>query len=126
MHAGGFYPMIHGIPTIDQAQRMVAHLLDPKKFWTRYPVPTLAQDSTDYGPTRYWSGRAWPPVNFHILRGLMRYGFFDAADQLLARWLEQVRSCYERPREGRRLADWTDPTLLGWDMRRIHIRTANW
>lgn len=121
MHAGGFYPMIHGIPTMEQARRMVAHLLDPEKFWTAYPVPTLARDSADYHPTHYWSGRAWPPVNFHILRGLIRYGFFEAADQLLVRWAEHTAGCIERSREGRRLLDYTDASLRNFDMRHIHI-----
>jgi len=121
MHAGGFYPMLHGLPSTTQARHMVSHLLDPAKFWTAYPVPTLSQDSPDYAPTHYWSGRAWPPVNFHILRGLLRYGFLDVADQLLDRWMQVMTGCFDRPKDGTFEYGAEDATQESRDNRRAHM-----
>jgi len=65
-HVGGFIPMVLGIPTLEQARRMVEHLLDTRAFWTEYPVPSISMDSPDFLPHGYWSGRTWPPFN-HII-----------------------------------------------------------
>ena len=92
-HAGAYVSMMMGLPTMDQAKRMVSHLTNPKEFWTAYPVPTISVDSPDYVPTGYWSGRAWPPVDFFVLRGLLNYGFFDQADELLKRWMALAKTC---------------------------------
>jgi putative isomerase len=88
-HVGAFVAMLMGLPTQDQARRMVAHLMNPQEFWTEYPVPVISRDSPDYSPFGNWSGKAWPPTNFFILRGLLNYGFFDEADELLRRWVAQ-------------------------------------
>ena len=94
-HVGAFVPMMMGIPTPQQARRMVKHLMNPKEFWTAYPIPVISIDSPDYDPNGYWSGRAWPPTNFFVLRALLNYGFFDEADQLLNRWVSHTRFCME-------------------------------
>lgn len=96
-HAGAFVAMLMGIPTLGQAQRMVDHLTNPREFWTNYPVPTISRDSPDYSPNGYWSGRAWPPTNFFVLRALLNYGFFDIADELLDRWMRHMQTCIDRP-----------------------------
>ncbi|MHB9024239.1 MAG: MGH1-like glycoside hydrolase domain-containing protein [Armatimonadota bacterium] len=96
-HLGAFVAMLMGLPTQEQARRMVEHLTNPREFWTEYPAPTISRDSPDYSPFGYWSGRAWPPTNFFVLRGLLNYGFFQVADEFLRRWLKQITTCAERP-----------------------------
>jgi len=100
-HVGGFLPMLAGIPTQDQAKRLVQHLMNPNEFWTPYPVPSISMDAPDFSPSGYWSGRSWPCYNFIILRGLLNYGFFEEADQLLIRWLAHTKTCIERPGKGK-------------------------
>ena len=99
-HAGAFYPMMMGLCTEEQAGRMVEHLTNPDEFWTSYPVPTLSRDSFQYDPDHYWSGRAWPPINFTVLRALLNYGYFEIADELLKRWMASLKLCFDRPKQG--------------------------
>lgn len=70
----GFVPMLAGIPGADTYQRLRAHLLDPKKFWTKYPLPTLALDDPDCAyASNWWRGGVWPVINWQVNEGLFRY-----------------------------------------------------
>jgi hypothetical protein len=98
--AGGLIPLLAGLATRDQAGSVTRHLLNPKEFWSRYPVPSLSMDDPDFtcvdGYQSYWNGRTWANVNWLILEGLVRTGQLDAAARLLERTLE-LGVCYGEP-----------------------------
>lgn len=94
-HVGGFIPLLLGLPSREDAERMVKHLENPAEFWTRYPVPSISRDSPEYSPSGYWHGCAWPSFNFIIVRGLLNYGFLESADRLLERWLAHTATCFD-------------------------------
>ncbi len=94
-HLGAFLPMMMGLPTPEQAARMVKRLMDPAQFWSNYPFPVISKDSPDYDPNGYWTGRAWPPTNYFVLRALLNYGYFDEADRFLKRWIAQTQFCMD-------------------------------
>ena len=72
-------PLLAGIPSIDEAVRLVQeHLLSPKGFWTRQPVPSVARDDVLFSSDRYWEGSTWQSHNELLVEGLLRY-----ADQAL-------------------------------------------
>ncbi len=122
-HLGAFVAMFMGLPTCEQARRMVEHLTNPAEFWTPYPAPTISHDSADYHPTHYWSGRAWPPTNFFVLKALLNYGYFDEADELLRRWTRLMKTCIDRTPD----TDNTDATFEGtFDARRSTAGGAKW
>ncbi|MBU4211796.1 MAG: hypothetical protein KKD33_04345, partial [Verrucomicrobia bacterium] len=123
-HVGAFVAMLMGLPTREQARRMVEHLTNPNEFWTPYPVPTISRDSPDYSPFAYWSGKAWPPTNFFVLRGLLNYGYFDVADELLRRWTAHIQTCAERPVQYYDMAAWegTGPH----DLRYARVPDVQW
>jgi glycogen debranching enzyme len=54
----------------ERAARLLDQLLDPARFWTRWPVPTVARDDTSFDPDEYWRGSAWVNVNWFVVRGL--------------------------------------------------------
>ncbi len=75
-----FYPLIAGIATPEQAQRMVKeHLLNEEEFWGDYVIPSIARNDPAFPDNDYWRGRIWGPMNFLVGEGLKRYGFHDAA-----------------------------------------------
>jgi hypothetical protein len=75
-----FYPLFAGIATPEQARRMVKeHLLNPKEFWGRYVIPTIARNDPAFQDQFYWRGDIWGPTNYMVYEGLDRYHFDQVA-----------------------------------------------
>ena len=123
-HVAGFLPMVLGIPRPQQAERMVRHLMSPHEFWTDYPVPSISRDTPDFMPSGYWSGRAWPPYNYIILRGLLNYGYFELADRLIETWIDHTRSCRHRPDAGS--SSRRTESRSTYDARRVDYPDIEW
>ncbi len=85
MAASNFYPLIAGIAATDRAERMLETLLDDKKFWGQYVLPTISRDDSAFADQQYWRGTIWPPTNYLVYQGLKRYRFDKAAAELGAR-----------------------------------------
>jgi putative isomerase len=90
----GFIPLWAGIAPRDRAARLIQdHLLNPKEFWTKYPVASYAKSEPDFyvGTQRgecNWRGETWIPTNYMIFHGLLRYGYPGVAKQLAQKTLE--------------------------------------
>ncbi|MBN1514254.1 MAG: hypothetical protein JXB13_19715 [Phycisphaerae bacterium] len=83
-----FFPMIAGVPSRQQAQRMVReHLLNEREFWGEYVVPAISRSDPAYKDNDYWRGRIWGPFNYLLAEGLRRYRFDDEAAELARRGL---------------------------------------
>jgi hypothetical protein len=77
-----FYPLLAGVATPQQANRMVKeHLLNPKEFWGKYVIPTIARNDATFPDQFYWRGDIWGPTNYLVYEGLNRYGLDDLALQ---------------------------------------------
>ena len=64
-------------------------LLQPEKFWTEYPLPTVATSEptflADPGDRRHpliWRGSSWININWFVARGLRRHGYLDIASSI--------------------------------------------
>ena len=75
--ASGFFPLLARIPDEARARRMLNVLLDPKKFWGEYVIPSISRDDPAFKPEdqQYWRGAIWPPTNYLVYQGLKTYGF---------------------------------------------------
>ena len=80
--ASNFLPLVAGVPSRDQAHRMIRTLRDPSRFWGDWVIPTISRDDPAFKDQQYWRGSIWPPMNYLILQGLRRYGFDDLAEDL--------------------------------------------
>lgn len=81
-----FYPLIAGIAPPERAGRMVReHLLDERKFWGRFVMPSIARSDPGYAGNDYWRGRIWGPMNYLVAEGLRRYRFDDVAHEFARR-----------------------------------------
>ena len=70
----GFWPLLAGIPSREQAEALVAELQNTNTFHRAHRVPTLAADQRGYDPRGgYWCGAVWPPTDTMVIRGLERY-----------------------------------------------------
>jgi glycogen debranching enzyme len=79
--ASGFTPLFAGVPTRNQAARILENL-NQYGFCPLneqcYAVPSYDKQEPDFGK-RYWRGPIWMNLNWLLYRGLRRYGFDDYA-----------------------------------------------
>ncbi len=81
--ASNFFPLVARIPDDKRAQRMLKQLLDPKKFWGDYVIPSISRDDPAFQPDnqQYWRGTVWPPTNYLVYQGLKAYGLDPVASE---------------------------------------------
>jgi putative isomerase len=124
-----FTPLWAGIATPAQAQQTIRdHLLNPKEFWSRNGIRTLAAGEPLYDPqSGYWRGPVWVLSNYLLMHGLMNYGYRKQAKKLakatvrlLTRDLEKtggMNECYN-PETG---APAGAGHFLSWDLLSEHM-----
>jgi len=88
---GGLIPLFAGIPTKEQAQKMVdkierAFVLNEDWFL----CPSYSANSADFDPKKYWRGPIWPNVNWLLYQGLKRYGFDDLANKIKSQTIQLI------------------------------------
>ena len=73
------------------------HLLDPGRYWLPYPVPSTSLEERAFRPgrqgliPRYWRGPTWLFSSVFVLMGLIRMGYREQAEDLVARTARLVR-----------------------------------
>lgn len=75
---GSWIPLVAGVPTQAQADRMAGVLGSPA-WQTPLPVPTVDRTDPRWNPRGFWRGDVWPPTNYQIASGLAAYGHADLA-----------------------------------------------
>jgi len=81
-----FYPMLAGVATPAQAQKMIdGYLLNPQKFGGEWGLPSVPRDDPSFSEQVYWRGRVWAPLNFFVYLGLRRSGHHRVATDLAER-----------------------------------------
>jgi hypothetical protein len=85
-----FIPLWAGTPSRARAERLIALLRQPARFWPRYPVPSVPLDAPEFREAGYWKGPTWVNTAWLIAEGLREYEYGDIADELRARILELV------------------------------------
>jgi len=81
------------------AARLIENLTDPRTFWPRFPVPSVALDEPSFirdaavrGRRCIWRGPCAPSTNWLIWRGLHRHGYEGIAATLADSCLELAES----------------------------------
>ena len=86
-----FWALVSGVATGERADRLIAHLDDPRTFGSRYPVPSLSRDDPNFREDGgYWCGSVWPPIVYMTVQGLKACGRFDRARDIVRRHLDQM------------------------------------
>jgi glycogen debranching enzyme len=86
-----FVTLPFGIADAMQAKALSEQIADPKLFWSKFPIPSVALNEITFDPNDYWRGPVWFNQNWLALDGLRRYGYEDLAAQLLARSLDMLK-----------------------------------
>ncbi len=84
----------------EKLEAIVSHLINPKEFWTEYPVPSVAKSEHYYNPNDIpphhlkliWRGPTWVNTNWFIVKGLRKHGYDKIADQIVERTLEMINN----------------------------------
>ncbi|MFQ6615136.1 MAG: trehalase family glycosidase, partial [Fidelibacterota bacterium] len=94
--AGSFWPLLAGISSRNQADRLVQHLKNPEEFWRPMVFPTLSADEEEYRPDGgYWLGGVWAPTNVMIIKGRQNYGYEDFATEATERYLSGMAQVFK-------------------------------
>ena len=75
-------PLYAGCVTKDRAKELVSLMKSSKRFWPKFPVPSVPIESEWFNEHRYWQGPSWLNTNWLIIDGLERYGYKEEAKHL--------------------------------------------
>ena len=79
----GIWPLVVGAASEAQAQRVINEsLLDPNKFFTRHPIPTVAVNELRFEYC-HWRGPTRNSMSYWAAVGCIQYGRHDAAKAIL-------------------------------------------
>ena len=90
-----FFPLMAGVPSKEQAEKMVKTLTNPDLLWTKLPLATVAKTHPMYG-TDMWRGGVWLNLNYFIIKGLYKYGYNELAEELKMKTLDAVYKWYKK------------------------------
>ena len=98
-----FYPLIAGVATQEQAERMMKnYFFNPKEFFGDFMIPSISRSDPAFSDNNYWRGRIWAPMNFLVYMGLRNYNLpearkalVDKSQELILKEWRQNRHVYE-------------------------------
>ncbi len=94
-----FYPMLAGAATQGQVDTMLdRHFFNPKEFWGKWIIPSIARDDSAFKDNDYWRGRIWAPMNFLVYLDMRNYSDGKAREKLLAKSRELLLKSWSERR----------------------------
>jgi hypothetical protein len=102
MGLGGTSPLVSGIATPKQQQKMVNHLKNPKEIWTDVGLSAVDQSAPYFKIDGYWNGTVWMPHQWFMWKAMLDIGEDDFAYKIaktaLEVWKRETEdsyNCYE-------------------------------
>jgi hypothetical protein len=86
----GFYPVVAGLTTPDQNERIVADLESPR-FWTDVGLLTVDRSAAYYRVDGYWNGAVWMAHQWYFWKALLDLGRGDFAWKIARTALDNAR-----------------------------------
>ena len=91
--ASSFWALFGGCVLKGKLNKVINHMVNPNKFWTELPIPSIAIDSEFFSPDM-WMGPTWVSQNYWFIIGLKRYNFGSLAAQLAQKSLKYLENSY--------------------------------
>jgi neutral trehalase len=86
-----FWPLLARVPNEERAEKLIAHLTNPKEFGLDNPFPSLAASNKHFDRSGYgFRGSVFPPFTYMVIKGLEEYGRFDLARECAIRHLYYI------------------------------------
>ncbi len=96
-----FLPLFAGICPPDRAARLVADIMNPARFNTPLPIPSVSADDPQHCDD-YWRGLVWINYFYMVEQSLRENGYVNEANQLadaviagIAKWYEKAGCIFE-------------------------------
>ncbi len=92
-----FYPMIAGVCTPTQVNRMMKeHYFNAGEFYGEYVLPSISRSDSAFGDNNYWRGRIWAPMNFLVYLGMRNYDIPEARADLVKKSFELLMKSWKK------------------------------
>jgi neutral trehalase len=88
--SSSFAPLYAGIPSKEQAAKIVATMLDKFGGENRYLCASFDPDSIRFNPKKYWRGPVWINMNWFLYFGLLDYGYVELANRIKSDSIELI------------------------------------
>jgi putative isomerase len=87
----GWTPLWAGVASPGQARQVVSVMLDPNRFATHFPFPTLDASHAKFAPIKgYWRGPVWMDQAWFAVTALERNGYASEARAMRRRLLDNA------------------------------------
>lgn len=94
----GVTPLIAGVCSPAQKQKMLAHLKCEKELWSSVGISTVDQSASYYNDNGYWNGSVWFPYQYLLWKAMLDIGDGDFAWQIahtaLSAWKQEADFSY--------------------------------
>jgi hypothetical protein len=94
----GVMPLLAGICTPEQEERLLGHLQSPHRLWSRIGLSTVDQSAPYYRHDGYWNGAVWMPHQWFLWKTMLDLGqadfAFKIAQTALDVWKAEVDESY--------------------------------
>lgn len=124
----GFYPLIAGAATDEQAKTIIKkYFNDTTQFGGKWILPTLSKSHPEFKKQKYWDGRIWPPVNFLVYLGLRNYDHIPEVDKAKRELVEKSRALLLKDWKAKRyVRENYDPATGSGDEAKSSARFYHW
>lgn len=94
----GVTPLIAGVCSREQEQRMLAHLQSETELWSPSGISTVDQSASYYRDNGYWNGSVWFPYQYLLWKSMLDMGendfAFRIAQTALYAWKQEADFSY--------------------------------
>lgn len=98
MGLGGASPLLAGICTDEQKEKLLKHLKTKGEIWSDIGLSAVDQSAPYYSNEGYWNGTVWMPHQWFMWKTMLDLGeadfAFKIADTALNLWKREVESTY--------------------------------
>jgi glycogen debranching enzyme len=89
------FPLLLDKISKEQQDAILAKLTDPKLFWAKYPVPSMAMNDITFNPNQFrllWRGPLWPSTTWFVCEGLFKHGHTKILNEIVDRWIDLYKT----------------------------------
>lgn len=91
-----FWPLVSGMASAEQAERMCRLLEDPAMLGGERPCVSLSRNDPDFNADNglYWRGSIWIPTAYAAIKGIERYGHYELAERTAGNILRHMNRTF--------------------------------